>query len=1173
MRRWLFPILLLWPVALAAQTDDRSYLTAFLEDNLSDIGRTVTITGFAGALSSQATITSMTIADKDGVWLTLNGVALDWNRAALFSGEVSVNALTAQEIIVARAPIKDVSALPSPEASGFSLPDLPVSIEIGRIAADRIVLGAPVMGTTVEGTFAASLSLAGGEGQANLALDRTDNGPEGKVSLTASYSNASRQLVLDLDATEAADGIAATLLGIPGTPSASLTVKGSGSVDDFTADIALATDGQDRLAGTLILGGSADGAMQFSADLAGDLAPVFVPKYAEFFGSDVALVAKGARGADGRTALSEVSIKTKALALSGNLAIAADGAPTSFSLTAKLASPDGNAVLLPLTSDQETRVSSADLTLSFDGAKSDDWTVKGTVEGFDRPTVKITRLLLDGSGRIINTADGQRVEFKTSYGASGLAPTDQALAKAIGPAITGSANGVWTERSGELQLSGFELKGDAVALTASGTMQGPESSFAIDGKINADIADMRRFSAIAGRPLVGQAKAEMSGTGNLLGGTFDLDATIDGTDLGIGQAEVDTLLRGQSRIEASVLRSESGTELQELIVTAATLQATAAGKIASAGSDLVANLRFTDLAAMGRQYRGALSAKATLTGTPLSGKITLDGQGTDLAVGQADADKLLRGTSTLSAKLDLRDGAIIVKDARLSNPQITATASAPNGAASQIDLTAKLANLGLLLPEFPGSVTVSGTAKDGPSGIVLNLRALGPGQINATAAGTVSKSGIADLAIKGTGQAALANAFIEPRAISGGLGFDLRLNGPFRPASLSGKISLSGGRVTSPDLPFALQDTAIAATLSGGQAQISGQAAVSTGGSITIGGSLNLASPNTANLSVGMRDVVLRDPQLYETRASGTITVIGPLAGGAVIAGQVDLRDTELQIPSSGLGGVEAIPDLRHLQEPKAVRATRARAGLLGTAGGDGRQAALRAYGLDITISAPNRVFLRGRGLDAELGGSLRLRGSTANVVPDGSFNLIRGRLDILGKRLVLTEAQLRLEGDFVPFVRIAASTESDGVTSSVLIEGLTSDPKVSFTSSPALPQEEVLARLLFGRGLETLSAFQAAQLAGAVASLAGKGGEGIVAKLRKGFGLDDLDVRTDEAGTASVRAGKYIARNVYSEIEVDQTGKSQIQLNLDVTDSITLRGRVGSDGETGLGVFLENDY
>ena len=1172
MRRWLFPLILLCPGFAAAQTDDRSYLTAFLEDNLSGIGRQVTITGFTGALTSQAAIQTMTIADADGVWLTLNGVVLDWNRAALFSGDLSINALTAAEIIVARAPVAENNGLPSPEASGFSLPDLPVSVNIGRIAADRIELGAPLLGSQVEGTFEASLALAGGEGQTKLTIDRTDDGPDGNVALSASYSNASRVLVVDLAAQEDAGGIAATLLDLPGSPAASLTIKGSGPVDDFSAEVGLITDGTDRLRGTVTLGGSADGEMNFTADLGGDLAPLFLPEYAEFFGSDVAFVATGARSANGQLQLSDVSLQTRALALKGNLALAADGLPTSFNLNAVLASPDGTPILLPLTSDQETRIARADLRLSFDAAKGDDWGLQGLIEGFDRPLLKIARLSLDGSGRIDRTGQGQLFEFKTGYSALGIAPAGAGLAQALGQTVSGTASGSWQQGSGKLALSAFEVAAGDVTISASGTIDGLEAGYTVDGQASARIADMARFSGLTGRALAGQGTVQIEGSGSLLGGTFEATTAVNGTDLRIGQPEVDALLTGQSRIVASVVRDENGTDLRHLTVTAATLKATASGKIASAGSALEADLNFADLSALGGQYRGALAASATFVGTVQSGKIMIDGQGEGLAIGQAEADKLLRGKSIVSANLALTGGVVSIAELRLSNPQITATAAAPNGPASQIDLSAKLADLGLLLPEFPGVVSVTGTAvKDGQE-YQINLQAQGPGQINATVAGSLGKGGTADLAIRGTGQAALANAFIPPRAVSGALGFDVRLSGPVQLSSVAGRVTLDNGRISSPDLPFSLQQTSLTATLSGGQAQITGQAAVSTGGLATISGSVGLAAPNTANLALGLRGVILRDPQLYETGASGDLTITGPLSGGAVIAGQISLRDTELQIPSSGLGGVEAIPDLRHIREPPPVRATRSRAGVLGVAGGGG-SADRRAYGLDLTVSAPNRVFLRGRGLDAELGGTLRLRGTTAAVIPDGGLNLIRGRLDILGKRLVLSEAQLRLEGDFVPFIRIAASTQSDGITSSVLISGRANDPVVSFTSAPELPQEEVLSRLLFGRGLETLSAFQAAQLASAVASLAGKGGEGIVAKLRKGFGLDDLDVRTTEDGTASLRAGKYISRNVYSEIEVDQDGKSQIQLNLDVSDNVTVRGRVGSDGQTGLGIFLEKDY
>jgi len=224
-------------------------------------------------------------------------------------------------------------------------------------------------------------------------------------------------------------------------------------------------------------------------------------------------------------------------------------------------------------------------------------------------------------------------------------------------------------------------------------------------------------------------------------------------------------------------------------------------------------------------------------------------------------------------------------------------------------------------------------------------------------------------------------------------------------------------------------------------------------------------------------------------------------------------------------------------------------------------------------------VFLRGRGLDAELGGVLTLGGTTAAVVPNGAFNLIRGRLDILGKRLVLSEARLQLEGEFLPFVRVLASNEGDGITTSVLIEGPADAPSVRFVSNPELPEEEVLARLLFGRDLTSLSVFQAAQLAGAVATLAGRGGEGIVGRLRKGFGLDDLDLATSATGETSVKVGKYLGKNLYSEIIVDQQGQSQINLNLDLGPNITLRGSTvtgtpdGSPGSTGIGIFIEKDY
>ncbi len=114
---------------------------------------------------------------------------------------------------------------------------------------------------------------------------------------------------------------------------------------------------------------------------------------------------------------------------------------------------------------------------------------------------------------------------------------------------------------------------------------------------------------------------------------------------------------------------------------------------------------------------------------------------------------------------------------------------------------------------------------------------------------------------------------------------------------------------------------------------------------------------------------------------------------------------------------------------------------------------------------------------------------------------------------------------------------------------------------------------LLFGRGLDNISALQAAQLASAVATLAGRGGEGIVGRLRASTGLDDLDLATDDDGNVSVRAGKYLSENLYTDVQVGGDGKTKLNLNLDISPTLTARGSVDSEGESTVGLFYERDY
>ena len=1172
MRRVLCIALCLLPGLAWAQEDDRDYLTAFLEDTLSDAGRQVTVTGFAGALSSRATMERLTIADDQGVWITLNGVVLDWSRSALLSGELNISELSAEEIIIARLPETD-SGSPSPEASGFSLPELPVSVHIDRVAAERIELGPEVLGQPVTGTLDASMQLAGGEGQAKLDLIRTGNGPGGEITLDASYSNATRQLGLELVAEEDAKGIVVSLLDIPGAPSASLRVTGAGPVDDYTAQIALATDGAERLGGTVTVRGE-EGGYRFLADVAGDLAPILAPEQVDFFGTEVALRANALRSPAGRITLDTFDLSARSLKLSGKAEIAADGLPEWFDVTGTLASPDNTPVVLPFGAD--TRISRTEFHLATRPGDRDSWSGEVSVDGLDQPGMKIARMRLDGSGRVGRTPVGNSFGGTFTVLASGIAPADPALAEALGPEISGQVRMHMLEGSGALTLSGIRLEGAGLTGTGALKIEGLEDAFLTSGRLAVEASDFSRFSGIAGRKLGGAGRLELTGSASRLSGFFDADIAFRGTDLRVDIPQADRLLAGPSTLTASIRRDEGGTVLRSLEVAANGLLARANGKLSSTGSDLAGSVTLEDLAVLGPGYGGRVALDARFTGTPEDGQVALTGTGQSLRIGNAEADKLLAGTSTLDIALALKDGVVQVQSAKLSNPQLSATASGTvDDSKTTIELNARLANLGLIVPEVQGPLTLSGTATQDGSGYVLDISGKGPGQISATVAGRVATGfDTADLTIRGAGEAGLANLILSPRSVSGRVGYDLRLEGPMALRSLSGRVTLSDGRISDPGLGLSLQDVEAIGQLQGGSLQLAATAGVSSGGRLRVDGPIGLGSPQSADLTITLDRLRLYDPELYDTRVSGNLALKGPLTGGALLAGNLSLSETEVRVPSSGFNSAAALLDIRHLREPGAVRETRRKAGLLGdgsasrTGGGSTRPIAL-----DLTISAPSQIFIRGRGIDAELGGELRLQGTTADVRPSGGFQLIRGRMDILGRRLVLSRADLVLEGSLVPDIGIEASTESDGITSTVAVEGPADDPVVRFTSSPELPQEEVLARLLFGRGLDKISALQAAQLANAVAVLAGRGGVGLVGNLRRSFGLDDLDVTTDENGSAALKAGKYISENVYTEIEVDQEGKSRINLNLDLREGVTVKGRLGADGQTGIGVYLERDY
>ena len=217
-------------------------------------------------------------------------------------------------------------------------------------------------------------------------------------------------------------------------------------------------------------------------------------------------------------------------------------------------------------------------------------------------------------------------------------------------------------------------------------------------------------------------------------------------------------------------------------------------------------------------------------------------------------------------------------------------------------------------------------------------------------------------------------------------------------------------------------------------------------------------------------------------------------------------------------------------------------------------------------------VFVRGRGIDAELGGELSIAGTAADPQVSGGFDMRRGRILILTKRLDFTSGEITFGGGLIPVLNMEATTTSAQTTITIDVTGMANDPNISFSSAPALPQDEVLARLIFGQSMSRLSPLQIAQLADAVSQLAGGGSTSLLDTLRSNLGVDDLDISTDDSGQTTVSVGRYINNRTYLQVEQGGEEGARATINLDVGRGVKLKAGAGTEGGSA-GIFYEREY
>lgn len=752
-------------------------------------------------------------------------------------------------------------------------------------------------------------------------------------------------------------------------------------------------------------------------------------------------------------------------------------------------------------------------------------------------------------------------------------------------------DGGWRVNEADIRIGSVVVKG-AVSVTAD---------WLADGRMTIDAGNLDDLSPLALTKLAGELQADLAV--NIADGGQNLALTAQARGVKAASASIDHL---NARLNATDVYRKP------------TVDGTVSIDRAVIAGEQISQVRLV--------AQGATAA-SDITLTAQARGFTLDARGRLIA---SDAIRLDLSTFTAQraknrmallnpTTLALRDGGVDIRNLAMTLNTGRLTINGHVGKTYDIAINAKAVPLSIadiLMPKLGlagtlnAEATIAGTA-DAPSGAwklnIDNLTApqtrdagLPPIDINAagrladgrtTIDGTVGSKTAGSIRISGTvplhgdGLALAAKGRINlgvtdrflaqaGRRATGALDIDVKASGAIAYPEINGTATIAGGSYS--DVVLGIRYTNISGRIVAHGNRIAIErlsAQTPNGGAITAQGTVenDAAAGFPGRIAITSNNAKLIENNVYSLVANLGLTLSGPLARSPTISGRIDVGSLDVTIPERLPTTLSPIPGTVHVAPPPAARAR------LAAAARDkaraSRQPAFDAT-LDLTVSAPNRVFVRGRGVDAELGGDLRLRGKLSDPITDGAFEMRRGRISVAGTRLDFTRGRVVFTGDLMPSLDFVAQTSVSEVTAIITVGGSAREPSFTFSSEPDLPQDEVLSRILFSKASGGLSATQALQLAQVAAQFSGGGGNDAFERIRKSLGVDSLDVSVGANGNPTVGLSRSINRRLSVGVKTGTAATdSGVTVDFDVTRHLRLKGDADASGNTGVGAGVEWEY
>jgi translocation and assembly module TamB len=814
--------------------------------------------------------------------------------------------------------------------------------------------------------------------------------------------------------------------------------------------------------------------------------------------------------------------------------------------------------------------------------------VDGTNIGSVRIIATLDRLATGARGPVEATGDSPAGRFRASFGLAQDATRirfdriDIAIAdhsRVTGAAVLSTATGL-VDGALDARIATFAPYGDMVGVPLEGgfegrielSPQGAEQRIALVGSA-AEIAvdDMTA------------ARMDVDLTATIGGAAPHLSGTIDGSDIVAGPATFET-------VALAAEGTDDGFEgdLQAIGAFEGPLSIDAGFAVAPGASGGL-------LIEIGR-LDGTLFEEDLVLERPLqisSGPAGLDLSDFALTLGAARFEGAAhQDADTVAATLDVADLPVawVGKFTDLGQEPVGIIGMqmtlAGTPAAPVLTMSADIDGLALRAPRFRDDSTMSGhidahyeagrleldsdwaglgeTAMELSLALPMNL-ALDPVMAEMPPEGALA--GEADW--RGDIRLLLAIVPIDPHRLAGNVLIDLTLGGTVVVPTIQGQLTMTGGEYENLETGTLLTGVNATVVANGGN-DLSFDLTANDGGNGTVTAQGTLAVDSARSLpfdvTASFRQAVLIRRDDIRARATGEVHMQGTTES-ASLTGTVTLDHTDVRVDSSLPPSVTVLNVTEINVPPDRVASTR-----------PVRSRDAFALALDLQIDIPNKAYVRGRGLDSEWQGSLHVTGTLDRPRVVGELTPRRGGFTFADRRFDISDSRIRFDGAIPvdPRLDISAASRASGLTAIVRVTGRASDPEITITSQPPLPQDEVMSRLLFGRRAGELSPVQALQLASALRALSGQGSGdgGIFDFARKTLGVDVLTVGGDSETGTTLEVGQYLTENVRVGVQqrFEGGGGAAATVEIELTDDVSVQTSVGSE-RSRVGITWGHDY